>query len=699
MAVNGWLRRALRLPRKVTAALKGNPLLAKIPTIRTRLALFAIACMALALAFGAGALISDARESRQAVEREMQETAFRSTLYVERETAVEMALLTGLSMSHALQTGDLETFYREASKLEKPAGSWILLTDPNAIQLVNTRFPFGAALPVFGPEIVRRARATVETRQSRISDVVFGPSGPSVHSHGSVVATMPIIRKGDVVYLLDIIIPAANFDPILGRGKDPAQWFTEILDRKGGVVAKDTNPEHVEDQPDLNGALPEGGHVSDGTSMSVTTAGKPVFIAYRHSKATGWTVIVSTSLAALDAPLDRAIRLIGFGAGILLLCALGITFVGGRPVTQPLRARIAASEERLREITEKVPSILFTVDPDGQVDYVSNRFYSYTGLPAGAAEGRGWLATVHPDDRLRIQDVQSGSAAETTPGEVEIRLLSRNGSYRWFAVRSDPIRDASGRIIKLFGTATDIETLKQTEQALHALTSQLLKAQDGERRRIAREVHDSTAQNVVAALMQIDQLRHEMIPPGSARLRAMNDAHDLLARSLSELRTLSYVLHPPFLEKLGLGPALQNYVRGFEKRSGIRVTLEVSEALPRLSLECEEALFRVVQESLTNIQRHSHGAESHIKISHDSRQITLDIADRGMGMPADIDGDIGSFGVGIPGMRFRVQQLGGSFEIQSSPDGTTVRTSMPLTTGEARKGAVWHELLNKTGSA
>jgi PAS domain S-box-containing protein len=361
--------------------------------------------------------------------------------------------------------------------------------------------------------------------------------------------------------------------------------------------------------------------------------------------------------------------------------------VGGRIVTRPLRTRIAAGEDRFQEMVNTVPSILFTADPYGRVDYACDRFYRYTGLPEGDAEGHGWLAAVHPDDRARILNILSGQAEKTVPIVAEVRLLSQDASYRWFLSRFLPVRNADGRISKWFGAATDVENLKQVKRELRTLTSRLLTAQDEERSRIARELHDTTAQHLVAALLEIDQLREFMIPPGEATAAALDDARQLLDQSLRELRTLSYALHPPLLEQLGLVPALRSYARGFEKRSGIRVALEAPERLRRSSPEIETALFRVAQEGLTNISRHARSNDAHVTLSQDFQQVRLDITDGGVGMPTGTDRDVGTLGVGIASMRVRVQQLGGSLVIRSSPRGTTVSASVPLLAAEEHKGA------------
>ena len=224
---------------------------------------------------------------------------------------------------------------------------------------------------------------------------------------------------------------------------------------------------------------------------------------------------------------------------------------------------------------------------------------------------------------------------------------------------------------------------ERTEAALRHLSTQLMKSQDDERRRIAREIHDTTVQNLAAAKMQIDQVRNGAISAGALAATALDEARDLLDQSLSELRTLSYLLHPPLLEELGLAPAVRWYAQGFEQRSGIAISVDTAETMPRLSADTETALFRVIQEGLTNIYRHSGSREARVAIAWHRDRLELEIIDKGRGMPNPTcrsgTRNATSLGVGIPGMRIRIQQIGGRLELRSSANGTALRAVVPRT--------------------
>jgi two-component system, NarL family, sensor kinase len=209
-----------------------------------------------------------------------------------------------------------------------------------------------------------------------------------------------------------------------------------------------------------------------------------------------------------------------------------------------------------------------------------------------------------------------------------------------------------------------------------------LKIQAEERRRLARELHDSTAQSLFAIGISLARLQEPSVLPPSDVKDTLVECQALCEHALKEIRTLSYLLHPPMLDQAGLVSALKWYINGFTKRSGIEVGLAATPNMGRLPRGMEMDLFRVVQETLTNIHRHSGSSTAAIRVTKQSSQLVLQIKDRGCGMPAkaattEAEG-VGSLGVGIVGMRQRLRQLGGRLEIESTAQGTTVTAFVPL---------------------
>ena len=214
--------------------------------------------------------------------------------------------------------------------------------------------------------------------------------------------------------------------------------------------------------------------------------------------------------------------------------------------------------------------------------------------------------------------------------------------------------------------------LATANQKLRELTSGLLHMQDAERRRFARELHDSVGQLLAVIGMNLASFDREHL--GADAVRLLTDTKQIVEQISKEIRTISHLLHPPFLDEAGLGAALRIYVQGFSERSKIAARLDVPKDLPRLAQDLEISIFRIVQECLTNIHKHAEAKSVDISITHSAGGVTLQVADDGKGLR-----DGYAFGVGLRGMEERVRQLHGGFNITSSSRGTTVSVSMPAT--------------------
>jgi PAS domain S-box-containing protein len=249
-----------------------------------------------------------------------------------------------------------------------------------------------------------------------------------------------------------------------------------------------------------------------------------------------------------------------------------------------------------------------------------------------------------------------------------------------------PIQGTSG-VDRAVCVLRDITDHKRSEEEFKRLTGQLLLSQDEERRRIARDLHDATGQDLVALATMLGRLRAFLPSHDRKSRKLLSDCKTLANECVREVRTLSYVLYPPVLDQDGLEDAIRDYALGFAIRSGIQVELELSPRLGRLSREVELALFRVVQESLTNIQRHSGSQQARIRIQCDS-DLTMEISDDGRQasacVPRENEESRFKFGVGIPSMRERVNLIGGRLDIDTTKVGTTIRVRIPLQ-GSARE--------------
>jgi len=219
--------------------------------------------------------------------------------------------------------------------------------------------------------------------------------------------------------------------------------------------------------------------------------------------------------------------------------------------------------------------------------------------------------------------------------------------------------------------------LQDAQAQLRRLTNRLMQVQDTERRKVARDVHDGVGQYLVAVKMGVDNLGRRLVNDEDSH-HNLADVSALLDRAISETRAISHLLHPPLLDEIGLGSALVNYGSGFGKRSGLSVTVDVAEDLGRLGNEIETALFRVAQECLLNVHRHSKSTTAEVLLRREDGLIRLQVSDRGQGMQGESELNTGNLGVGLLSVRERVRQLGGHLEITSDRGkGTSVVATVP----------------------
>jgi len=225
--------------------------------------------------------------------------------------------------------------------------------------------------------------------------------------------------------------------------------------------------------------------------------------------------------------------------------------------------------------------------------------------------------------------------------------------------------------------------LHDSEKSLRQLSLRLLQTQDEERRRIGRDLHDSVGQYLVGLKMKVDSLKSSAQRNQPRDSNELAECSQLIEEAISEVRTISYLLYPPMLEELGLKSAVPWYLEGFTKRSGIKTTFDVSPDFDRVPGDLELALFRVLQESLTNVHRHSGSSTAIVRLLTMNQTVLLQVIDEGKGTQSKNLEDraqdwMGTFGVGLRGMNERLRQLGGSLELSSNREGTTVTATLPL---------------------
>lgn len=337
---------------------------------------------------------------------------------------------------------------------------------------------------------------------------------------------------------------------------------------------------------------------------------------------------------------------------------------------------------------------VLTTDSQGTIEYANDTSRRVLGVPLhlsllGTSLLRRLSAGSGDDFREALAQASLG------PVQGKLEVMGEGDRRRTVRIALQAI-DREGRptVVILARDETDvIETtraLHETEASLRSLSGQLMQIQDEERRRMARDLHDVTGQKLAVIIMSLATLAksHQKVDPGKEE--GFAGVIGLVRQVEEEIRTLSYVLHPPMLDELGLGPALHWYAEGFTKRSKIKVGLSIPSSLPRLSRDKEIAVFRIVQEALTNVLRHSGSPDAKIRATADDQSLRVWVEDSGHGflnLSRDALADNAGhgkvkFGVGILGMRERLQQLGGALDVHSTSRGVRVCARVPIETNE-----------------
>ncbi len=345
-----------------------------------------------------------------------------------------------------------------------------------------------------------------------------------------------------------------------------------------------------------------------------------------------------------------------------------------------VKERTAELEQKASELLQKatlldlVNDAIFVRCSEDKISYWNEGAERLYGWKSGEVLGRSPHEILRTEFPVPLEEIKS-----IGNWEGELRHIKRDGTQIVVTSRWTKLRDNEGKPAGWLEINTDITARKRAEEAARNLSGRILSLQDEERRRIARGLHDSLGQYLTAIKMSLD-----LLSTTEGRQAAVAaECSEIVDKCLTETRTISHLLHPPLLDEAGLRSALQWYVDGFAQRSDIQVNLDLPVDLGRLDRDIETALFRVVQEALTNVHRHSSASEVDIRLLVDAKHIQLDVSDNGKGIPKDrlqrvLESGSGT-GVGLAGMRERVRDLGGSMEIESDDAGTTIIISVPLT--------------------
>jgi PAS domain S-box-containing protein len=348
--------------------------------------------------------------------------------------------------------------------------------------------------------------------------------------------------------------------------------------------------------------------------------------------------------------------------------------------------RLRLSEALLDQAEEIAGFGCWDLDVSSGKKTISKNLRKMYGFgPNDEFEAERFWDNVLRDDRRELRKGVLEAIAKCRPFEFTTRYRMPDGSTRVYHTQGLPVAGTDGSSVRVRGVVHDLTGQIRSEEELRRLSHELMRTQDAERRQIARDLHESVGQTLAALKMTLANLDHAHVENGNA-LAPLQEARGLAEDAIREIRVVSYLMHPPMLDEAGLAPTLEWYARGFSDRSNIQATVEVDHGLGRFSQQIETTVFRIVQEALTNVHRYSGSHTVTIRVARQDGQVLVEVSDQGCGLHSIRPGRKARLGVGIAGMRERVKQLNGVFEMESRPGhGTTVRAVLPFVSQEPQR--------------
>lgn len=591
-------------------------------SVRTQMvALVLVVAMPL-LAFSGFLVLRSAQHEQDIMANTVRVRTQAAAASIDQELSLLRARLFVLAASEHLQKGDFAAFHAQASEAVQDDGLKVIVSDLTGQEIVNTRRESGELLPMTAD--IDAISRVIATGQPDISDFTIG----SVTHKPVIAINVPVFHENQLAYVLSLDI-APRLPGMLAHLDLPADWVVTISDRKGVTIARSLNAERFVGQmgrPEILALL----HAShDGWFPRDTRDGIPAYNAFTHINMAGWVIAVSIPDAVLFAPVHRSTRSIALAGGVTVFIALLMALAVGRRIARPIGALVGYSE----------------------------------------AVGRGERLPLHATG-IRETDVVARSLHQA--GE-QLQLSA--------AARDEAVRDLRESEQKYRASA---EALAAANEERSRLLHQTVEAQESERTRIARELHDSLGQYLTALRLGFTAIEPSCASSATSRQRLseLKQLTDELGRTLGRM---AWELRPMALDHLGLRNAITQYLEEWSERSGLDIDLEITLGDRRLPGSVETALFRVLQEAITNVVKHSGADRVGVVLEAIDGEVRLIVEDNGRGFENDAGTVIalGRTHLGLLGVRERLALVNGNLEIESTPHGgTTVYACVPIEEGQ-----------------
>ena len=390
---------------------------------------------------------------------------------------------------------------------------------------------------------------------------------------------------------------------------------------------------------------------------------------------------------------------------ILIFVALAVMVVQGLLILGLLwqRARkrnaevvLRESENRFRLMADSAPALIWMCDQQGQVTYLNDRRIAFTGPDSGSGYDETWTAFVHPEDLRNVLNTLAQALKNREPFSKEYRLRRRDGAYRWMFDVASPRMNGDGSFAGFIGSAIDITDQKLAHEALEKVSGRLIEAQEKERSRIARDLHDDICQRLALLSMELERANRSQNDSSPSTKQRLEEIRKHCSEIAGDVQSLSHELHSSKLDYLGIAAGIRGFCKEFAIQHEVRIDVTDRDVPTHLPRDVSLCLFRVAQESLHNAAKHSGTSRFSVELSGSANDVQLEVHDAGAGFNVEEVNQNG--GLGLVSMQERVHLVHGRLEIESSPGtGTRIVAIVPL--AGAGGGAVADEEDRNTASA
>jgi PAS domain S-box-containing protein len=665
---------------------RAAPLMRSVNAARAYAFAILAAVLVPALILASALAIRSARLERAQMEQTAENLAREAAAAIERETGALENVLFTLANSNLLAAENLEGFYNQAKDASRRLGVVIVLSDAqNARQIVNTALPWGASLIEGGtPPLSAADMASLQSGNPIVTNVFLG----ALSGRYKVAAVVPVLRDGQLRFLMSAGIPLQTFADILGSLDIRPNQVIGVFDREGTFVARSSKQdEYAGRQAQV---VP---HEAQSVSIGINREGEAFHGFNRYSASLGWIISTGVPDRVLEAPMRQALTSVAAASGVLFFVALGLAYTWGGRISRSsgaLGIDRNPTREEFEILFDSAPDGVMVVDNQGRVVLLNAQIKDKFGYAAEELVGR--QVEVLIPERFRGEHVGLRRTFTLDPqarpmGEGRgLFGLRKDGTEFPVEIGLNPINSGAEKLVMI--TVIDISRRELEQQRLDTTTAErddlrrrFIQAQEQERLRLAHELHDQTGQSLTGVMLELKGYEDSVSEPERTRLRLIRMQLDRVGHALHHV---VWELRPPSIDELGLQSALGDYIEEWSAQYGVDADFHCSGVeSDEISEEISTTVYRVVQEALTNVVKHARQATSvSVVIDRTGQNLRLTVEDDGCGFGNDWSSEPKGRrdgGLGLPGMRERLTLIGGEFEVESSVGvGTTIFARIPL---------------------